>query len=258
MRTINKPYSPEYTESSFITKEAITEEGVFKGMGTVFDNKPDSGFFGDIIMPGAFHKTIRQGGRNKNGIVMLSQHGMFTMVPPGVWADIQETEKGLPVTGELFVDNSKHAKNGKGTELAHELHVAMSAKALRGLSIGFDFPRNKSGKIKDGVIEFDDNDNRIIKEVILWEISPVTFGMKVNANITSIKSISEATTERELERALKNVGLTRNDSKYLVKLCRDKLREAHGVTNKGMDIILNALKETKTIMKGLNNGQYRV
>lgn len=250
MKPVNAPYSPEYTQSAFEMSDDITEDGIFKGMGTVFDDKPDSGFFGDIIKPGAFQKTIRQGGRNRNGIVMLSQHGQFTMIPPGVWSEISETEKGLPLTGELFVDTSRHAKQGKGTELAHDMHVAMSAKALRGLSIGFDFPRNRSGNIKDGVVEFDkETNNRIIKEVILWEVSPVTFGMKVNANITTVKSIIEATTERELEKALK-VLMLNEEAKYIVKLCKGQLREA---SNKSINPILSALKEVNQNMKGMLN-----
>lgn len=254
MKAINAPYSPEYFESGLEIKDGISDQGVFRGMGTVFDDKPDTSCMSDIIMPGAFQKTLRQGGRNRNGVVMLSQHGRFDLNPIGIWSHLAETEKGLELVGELAVDGSARIKSGKGTTLANETHSLMQMKALRGLSIGFDFPRNKSGRIKEGVIEFDkEKENRIIKEIILWEVSPVTFPAKLNANITNVKSITEATTERELEHALKDTGMTRNDALYMVKLSRDKLREARRMgDSSGMSVILGALKEVNQNSKGYN------
>jgi len=234
--------SPENTIAPFELKEDISNEGIFRGFGTIFDDKPDDSLFNDIIMPRAFQKTIRKKGRNGNGIVMLSQHGRNDLNPIGIWSHLAETAKGLEVVGELITDSSIHAVNGKGTILANETHVLMKAKALKGLSIGFDFPRKKNGRIKDGVIEFDkENDNRIIKEIILWEISPVTFPAKKNANITAVKSIFESTTERELEKALHLSGLSKKESMYLVKLCKNSLRESKAMP--GMASILDRLKQ---------------
>lgn len=256
MKSINQPYSPQYTESAFEIKDNVTDEGIFRGLGTVFDDKPDDSFMRDIIKPGAFQKTIKQGGRNGNGIVMLSQHGRFDLNPIGIWSTLIETSKGLELNGELITDGSRHAVNSKGTQLANETHVLMRAKALRGLSIGFDFPRNRSGKIKDGVIEFDrEKDIRIIKEVVLWEVSPVTFPAKKNATIGNVKSIFEAQTERELEASLKNYGFSGKEAGHMVRLCKTNLlRESKGLDISSMEIILGNLKNLNRDMKGLANG----
>ena len=40
------------------------EEGFFSGFGSTFDNIPDS--YNDIVMKGAFKKTLEKGGRNGN------------------------------------------------------------------------------------------------------------------------------------------------------------------------------------------------
>lgn len=256
MRPVNQPYSPEYAESFFEIKDGVSDEGVFSGLGTVFDDKPDDSFMRDVIKPGAFQNTIRRGGRNGNGIVMLSQHGRFDLNPIGIWANVAETARGLDLQGELITDGSKHAVNGKGTQLANETHVLMKSKALRGLSIGFDFPRdNKTGDIKKGVIEFDRKKNiRIINEVVLWEVSPVTFPAKRNANIGNVKSIFEAKTERELESALKEYGISRTDAGHLVRLCKSNLlRESKGLDVVSMELILQKCKQLNDDMKGVYN-----
>lgn len=256
MKPTNQPYSPEYTQSAFEIKDGVSDEGIFRGLGTVFDDKPDDSFMRDVIKPGAFQNTIRRGGRNGNGIVMLSQHGRFDLNPIGIWASIAETAKGLDLGGELITDGSRHAVNGKGTQLSNETHVLMKAKALRGLSIGFDFPRTKGGKVKDGVIEFDkEKDIRIINEVILWEISPVTFPAKRNATIGNVKSIFEVQTERELETVLKDYGFSRTEAGRLVRLCKSNLlRESKGLDISNMETILKHLKNLNSDMKGLTNG----
>lgn len=257
MRPANQPYSPEYTESFFEIKEGVSDEGVFGGLGTVFDDKPDDSFMRDVIKPGAFQNTIKRGGRNGNGIVMLSQHGRFSLDPIGIWSHVAEIAKGLDLQGELITDGSKHAVNGKGTQAANETHVLMKSKALRGLSIGFDFPRDKkTGDIKKGAVEFDQKKNiRIINEVVLWEVSIVTFPAKRNANIGNVKSLFEVKTERELETFLKEQGFSRTDAGHLVRLCKTNLlRESKGLDVVSMELILQKCKQLNHDMKGLRNG----
>jgi len=58
------------------------------------------------------------------------------------------------------------------------------------------------------------------------KISPVTFPAKVNANITKVKAITKANTERELEKALRESGLSKADAQYVVKLSKPSLRES--------------------------------
>ena len=56
----------KYIDVPFELKaDDIEESGIFKGYGSVFGNK-DSHW--DVVMPGAFTKTLLAGGRNKTGI----------------------------------------------------------------------------------------------------------------------------------------------------------------------------------------------
>lgn len=200
-------------------KKELTEEGIFTGYGSIFDDEPDS--YGDVIERGAFSKTLLNQGRNKNGIAMLYQHNHD--MPIGVWTEMVEDNVGLKVKGQLAINTS----NGKD---AYEL---MKLGAIKGLSIGYTVKREEMNH---------DKGCRILKEIELWEISPVTFPAKVSATITGIKNIEECLTERDLENALRESGLSKSASQYIVKLCRKELREsAH--EDESLKSILDCLKK---------------
>jgi len=196
----------EYAEFNFeIESKSITEQGVFSGYGSTFGGKPDS--YGDIIHEGAFTNTLKKGGRNGYGIAMLWQHNASE--PIGVWQDVVENKKGLAVTGQLVL----------GTQRGREAYELMKAGALRGLSIGFEIPKGGS--------EFDDNKKiRNIKEIDLWEISPVTFAANTRAQISQVKSLESANTPRQFESALREAGLSKSAAMYLTNLCKDRLSES--------------------------------
>ncbi len=211
-----------------IKQDDIQETGIFKGYGAVFGNK-DSHH--DIMMPGAFTKTLLKGGRNGTGVAMLKQHD--SRKPIGIWTMLAEDNKGLRVEGQLAMK----------TQDGQETYELMKMGALKGLSVGFD-------TIID---EYDSKKKvRYLKEVDLWEVSPVTFGANLKAQITSVKKIDierikEAKTERELEGALREVeGLSECSAKLLVKMCKPFLREAvkanDGIKDTMLDAILGSLK----------------
>ena len=54
----------------------------------------------------------------------------------------------------------------------------------------------------------------------------MVFPANTRAGVTAVKAIENATTVRELERALRDAGLSKNAAQYVVKLCRPSLREA--------------------------------
>jgi HK97 family phage prohead protease len=183
--------------------ESLDESGYFEGYGSTFGGPPDAG--GDVVMEGAFSKTLKKGGRNGTGVAMLWQHDFHA--PLGVWKELAEDKNGLKTVGQLAVD----------TQLGHDARILMKMGALQGLSMGYD------ATLK----EIDDKKKiRYLKEVELWEISPVTFPMNTRATITSVKEMREAQTPRELERALRDAGLTKSEAQYVVSLCRGSLREA--------------------------------
>lgn len=190
----------------FIKSEDVEEQGKFKGYGSTFGGDPDS--HGDIVVEGAYKSSIKKGGRNKNGIPMLWQHNSSDV--PGVWTSLKEDNMGLLVEGQLLMD----------TQLGKETYSRLKAGAVKGLSIGYDVIEEEIDR---------DNEIRYLKKLDLWEISLVTFPANINAGILEVKNaeaIKEAKTPRELEHALRELGLSKSTSQYLVKLCRPSLREA--------------------------------
>jgi HK97 family phage prohead protease len=220
-----------------IKADSIQEDGTFEGYASVFGGRPDS--YGDIITAGAFGETIKKGGRNRNGIVMLWYHDVKQ--PIGIWKMIVQDEKGLKVIGQLNLD----------VQRAKEIYSLMKQGAIKGLSIGWDWIRDNKGKIAEGSYEWKDESQRIrlLKNVELWEISPVTFPAKVNANIMKVKSVTDATTERELEEALRESGLSKTEAQYMVKLSKSSLRESEKIDEE-INIDNEPEEENEINMKG--------
>jgi len=213
----------EYYDIPFEVKEVDEQTGIFKGYGSTFGGKPDS--YNDVIVNGAFSETLANGGRNGFGVAMLWQHK--TDSPIGSWIELSEDKKGLPVTGKLT----------KGVQLADESLLLMKDKAIRGLSIGYDVP-------KDGY-EYDDKTGiRYLKKINLWEISLVTFPANTRAQITTVKAIEDAKTERELETALRDAGLSQKQALIMVSRCKPYLREIR--ERKSLKDVLSVLKSVNT------------
>lgn len=113
----------------------FTEEsqpGAFEGYGSVFNNMDSHG---DIILPGAFAKTIaayKAAGRMPG---MFAEHSFAFLggdpLPIGIWDDLSEDDHGLHVKGRLVALDSDTGKRMRGL---------MEAKAMQGLSIAFPTP----------------------------------------------------------------------------------------------------------------------
>lgn len=198
----------------------ISEEGIFTGYGSIFDNEPDS--YGDIIEKGAFTKTLALRGRNRNGIAMLYQHNSDR--PIGIWNELMEDDVGLRVRGQLAIK----------TSYGHDTYELMKLGAIKGLSIGY--------RVKKEELDQDTN-IRTLKEIELYEISPVTFPAKITATINNVKNIEECLTERDLENTLRESGFSKSVSQYLVKLCRFGLRESVQKKDDSLTSILDCLKK---------------
>ncbi len=227
------PFRMDY--SIKIREDSIKEDGTFEGSAVGIDLGPNG--YNEVMQPGAFDETIAKGGRNNTGIVMLYQHQTDRI--PGVWTSIEPRGSLLFNAGQLALK----------TQLGAELYELMKMGAIKHESIGFDYAREKSGKIAPGTIEVveDDDGNKIrkIHKIELWEISIVTFPADLDAGISNIRSIKEAKTERELERALREVGLSRTDSKYLVGICKENLRDAGELQIPAISKLHDALKSVK-------------
>ena len=233
----------QYLDIPFEIKlEDINDDGVFEGWGSLFDNEPDS--YRDLVARGAFQETLANGGRNKTGVAMLYQHRSDKL--PGVWLSLSEDPKGLRVKGQLALE----------TQLGKDVHEIMKLGAKTGmwkfsLSIGYDTLDHEMQTVNVGDAKIK---VRLIKKAELWEISIVTFPAKIGATITTVKQIEGAKTERELEKVLRDAGLSKCSAQYLVKMCKPKLREA-GQTeeeNKEENILLSEMLDSlKTVNKNM-------
>lgn len=142
--------------------KALTEEGTFEGYGSIFGNV-DS--YGDKVLPGAFAASLAKHRREGRRIKMLWQHD--TTQPIGVWEDVAEDGKGLWGKGRLTL----------AVQRAKEAHALLKEGALDGLSIGYVATETEpSGNV------------RLLKQVELYEISPVTFGANSRARVERVKS----------------------------------------------------------------------
>jgi HK97 family phage prohead protease len=82
-----------------------------------------------------------------------------------MWTEMREDDKGLYVKGVLA-----------DTQLGNEMQTLLNMKAVRGLSIGFSFTRQYDGEGRRTDVDWDEDGNRLIKDVNLWEVSIVSLG----------------------------------------------------------------------------------
>lgn len=221
----------QYFDCSFeIKADSMMENGMFEGYGSTFGGKPDS--YGDVVAPGAFTNTLSKGGRNGSGPAMLWCHD--STEPLGVWTMLAEDKKGLKVQGQLAMK----------TYCGMEKYELMKMGAVKGLSIGYEtisYEYDEKKKI------------RTLTEVDLWEISLCTFPANTKATVTAIKAIESAQNERELERALRDAGLSKSVAQFITKLAKPSLREA-GDSGKAVNLnpVLQSLKKTSAELQILN------
>jgi len=148
--------------------KSLTEEGTFEGYAAIFD-KPD--LLNEIVERGAFTKSLKE----TKQFPMLWYHDPRN--PIGI-VTVEEDKKGLKVLGELNLD----------VQSAKEKYALMKQKAIRGLSFGFK-------TIKD----LWEGEIRRLKEVKLYEVSPVTFQLHPKALIKNVKQEKFETFDDALE-----------------------------------------------------------
>ncbi|WP_066045617.1 MULTISPECIES: HK97 family phage prohead protease [Sphingomonadales] len=174
------------------------ETGTIEGYASVY-NVVDRG--GDIVLPGAFRKSLAEWRKRKAMPPMLWQHDSWT--PIGLWTEIDEDHKGLKVKGDLVLE----------VPAAVTAHALARAKVVKGLSIGYATKQATFDR-QTGI--------RSIKEAELIEVSLVTFPMNQDATISGVKGDFDP---RVMERALRDEGLSDREAKIAVsvfkKSCRD-------------------------------------
>jgi HK97 family phage prohead protease len=175
--------------------KAVKDDGTFEGYASTFGNV-DSGY--DCVMPGAFTKSLLE--RPAPRIKMLWQHDKTQ--PIGIWTDAAEDSKGLFVKGALLLKTQKGA----------DCYEFMKSGVIDSMSIGF----------RTMEADFTQSGVRQLKEVGLFEVSMVTFGMNDQAVVTTVKEFNP----REMEKGLRDAGLSRGDAVKAVAFFRERLRDA--------------------------------
>lgn len=142
------------------------DNGSFTGYASTFGNE-DLG--GDIIMQGAFAKTIKE---NPNPPVLWG-HSSKEVI--GINQSFSEDSKGLYVEAMLNMD----------VQRGREAHSLMKMGAVKGLSIGYDaVPAGIDwSREKEGI--------RILREIKLYEYSATPFPMNPEATVLGVKSMKK-------------------------------------------------------------------
>jgi HK97 family phage prohead protease len=159
----------EHKAFKFELKEVDAETGIFEGYGSTFAGEPDS--YGDIVDKGAFAKTIQEGAKR---IKILWNHQ--TLEPIGKPIELREDDHGLYIKGKLSL----------GVQRAREVLALMKDGVINELSIGYD-------TITEAIVD----KVRHLKEVRLWDVSPVSFAACPTATIISVKKVETLTDAKE-------------------------------------------------------------
>lgn len=235
-----------YLEIPFeIKAEDISEDGVFSGWGSLFDQEPDA--HRDLVARGAFMETLAKGGRNRTGIMMGWQHNMRD-IPPGVWLELREDQKGLFVRGQLDLD----------TQLGKEVYSIMKLGAKTGmwkfsLSIGYDSIEQEYQRVRVGENNIE-IEVRLLKKVELWEISIVNFPAKIGATVLDVKNfikgLESTETERDLEKFLRDSGFSKSGSQHVISMIKKTvLRESKPKGKSPLSEILDSVVHEKKRME---------
>lgn len=159
----------------FELKEADAETGTFTGYAATFTDKPDA--YGDVIEKGAFKKTLKEMGKR---VKVLWNHDPKEVI--GKPIEITEDEKGLLVKGKLSL----------GVQRAREVFELMKDGVINEMSIGYETITEKREEWGKKAV-------RVLKEVKLWDVSPVTFAANPEAGILSVKNLETKLDELEQE-----------------------------------------------------------
>lgn len=177
--------------------------GKFEGHASVFD-VIDS--YREVVMPGAFQDTISEWKSSGRFPPCLWQH--FWYEPIGPITHLEEDSVGLLVRGDLLIDDVPRAR---------EARALMKAKAITGMSFGFD-------------VDEEEYDSRAailrLKKIDLWEVSVVTFPANEAAQIESVKSAfgGKLPSVRDFEDFLREAGFSKSHAAAIATYGLGRLR----------------------------------
>jgi len=147
----------------FELKSLDDQAGVFEGHAAVFGNVDEGG---DVIEAGAFAKTLQERGQR---VKICWQHDWRE--PIGKPLELREDAQGLFVKARL-----------SDTQRGRDALTLLRDGVVDELSFGYETIKSEWGKDGDG------QRVRLLKELRLYEISPVTAAMNEQARISAVKA----------------------------------------------------------------------
>ncbi|MBM3633399.1 MAG: HK97 family phage prohead protease [Alphaproteobacteria bacterium] len=142
-------------------------DGTFSGYASVFGITDSQG---EEVASGAFDISLKEWERSGKKPKLLWQHDCRQ--PIGLWQEIREDTHGLYVKGQLILELSQ----------GREAYSLLKNGVVDSLSIGFLTVRARRKEGKNGAIKL-----RVLEEVILQEVSLVTFAANPLAKVDRVK-----------------------------------------------------------------------
>lgn len=149
------------------------ETGKIAGFFSTYEKTPDS--YGDIIVPGAFTKTIEKRKESGHPFPLCFNHDFSSVI--GAVDSVEEKEAG-PYIEAHFLD----------TTLAQDVRKMVQSGAIYQFSFAYDVLKSREPNTEEkanGVLN-------VLEELEIFEVSVVTVPANQNAVVTDIKSAIEA------------------------------------------------------------------
>lgn len=151
-------------------KSVDNETGIFEAVVSVFGNK-DS--YGDIVMPGAFTKTLEDWAEKGDPIPVYWSHRMDDPdYNIGHVIEASESDDGLLVKAQLDLGGGK----------ADQVHRLLKGRRVTQFSFAYDTIRDN--KNADGANE--------LHELKLYEVGPTPIGANQETELLAVKAAAEA------------------------------------------------------------------
>lgn len=148
------------------------EAGKIAGFFSTYEQTPDS--YGDIIMPGAFTKTIEKRKESGHPFPLCFNHDFDKVI--GACNTVEERERGPYIEADFL-----------NTQLGQDVRKMVLSGAIYQFSFAYDVLGRRDPtdeEKKNGV-------TNVLTELEVYEVSVVTVPANQNAQVTEIKSVIE-------------------------------------------------------------------
>lgn len=213
----------EYKSAKAEFKASSTDEGRYEGYFAIIGNLDDGK---DIIDQGAFNKTLLE---RASRIKVFFGHDWSKLIGPPP-ETIREDATGLYAQGKLTLDSMW----GK------EAWALMKDQALTEGSIGYDpvrveFQKDDGSPVGNAAeAAWRDDVIRRIKELTLYEISPVPLGMNP---LTSVRAVKGLDGLRDYAEMMRRLTTDLKEGRVLSAASKEKVRGAVDAMKAAMDAL---------------------